>query len=275
MPAIDLERLRIRIKLIQDKFSQPSEFVSGLRELYSMYADRTLPLSSYHAELHALPAFNTPRLLNRALEDAFSGYCSEQPLQLLVIIDLLWQQPETELRQLAAVLLGRLPISIKEEVIARIIAWSSDQRDALLLPYVHEFGSVTIRRHQPSSWLEVLDKWKTSQEIWQIKLSIQGIIALIDDRDFANLPAIFSFLMPLFSDLNTDLQYDLRIVLEHLVDRSEVETVYFLKQLISKSKDPALYRFLRRSVELFTPEMQDSLRKALRAQEEVKKEHNR
>jgi hypothetical protein len=45
--------------------------------------------------------------------------------------------------------------------------------------------------------------------------------------------------------------------------------------LISKSKNPALYRFLRRSIEIFTPEMQDSLRNALRAHEEVRKEGTR
>jgi hypothetical protein len=69
-------------------------------------------------------------------------------------------------------------------------------------------------------------------------------------------------------DLNPGLQYDLRETLEHLVNRSEVETVYFLKQLIADSKNPALGRFLRRLLGLFTTEMQDSLRKALRQRED-------
>lgn len=271
MPAIDLDHLRTRIKLIKDQFSQPPEFVSRLRELYAFYADRTLPLSSYHAELHALPAFNTPRLLNRALEDAFTGYCAEQPAQLMEIIDLLWQQQETELRQLAAVLLGRLPIAEKQAVISRIIAWSSNQKDALLLPYLHEHGSTAIRRFASGAWLNVLELWKNSKEVWQIKLSILGITALIDDRNYANLPAAYTFLMPLFLDLDAALQYDLRLVLEHLANRSEVETVYFIKQLIATSKNPALGRFLRRSLDLFTPEMQDSLRKALRQHEDGSK----
>lgn len=271
MPAIDLDHLRTRIKLIKDQFSQPSEFVSRLRELYAFYADRTLPLSSYHAELHALPAFNTPRLLNRSLEDAFTAYCAGQPTQLMEIIDLLWQQPETEMRQLAAVLLGRLPITEKETVISRIIAWSSNPKDALLLPYLHEHGSATIRRFDPGAWLNVLELWKNSKEVWQIKLSILGITTLIDDRNYANLPAAYTFLLPLFLDLDADLQHDLRLVLEHLVNRSEVETVYFLKQLIADSRNSSLGRFLRRSIDLFSPEMQDSLRKALRQHDEGSK----
>ncbi len=268
MPAIDLDHLRTRIKLIKDKFSQPLEFVSGLREVYAFYADRTLPLSSYHTELQSIPAFNTPRLLNRSFEDAFSGYCNDQPGQLIEIIDLLWQQPEIELRQLATVLLGRLPITEKDIVISRIIAWSSNQNDALLLPYLHEHGSVTIRRYEPTAWLNVLELWKNSNEIWQTKLSIQGVTTLIDDANFANLPAVYTFVKPLFMDLNPGLQYDLRETLEHLVNRSEVETVYFLKQLIADSKNPALGRFLRRLLGLFTTEMQDSLRKALRQRED-------
>jgi hypothetical protein len=193
MPAIDLTRLRTRIALLNDSFAQPSEFVAGLREIYSVYSDRTFPLANYHPEIHSQPAFNTPPLLNRELEYTLSSYCSRQPKQLMLILDQLWQQPEIELRQLAAALLGKFAISEKESVISRLIEWSANPKDALVLPYLHEYGSMTLRRFDPQSWLMVLEKWRNSQESWQIKLSIQGVITLIDDQDFANLPAIFTF----------------------------------------------------------------------------------
>lgn len=269
MPAIDLTRLRTRIALLRSSFDQPSEFVAGLREVFSVYSDRTFPLANYHLEIHSQPAFNTPPLLNRELEHSLSAYCLEQPQQLMLILDHLWQQPEIELRQLAAVLLGKFPISEKESVISHIIEWSADPNDALFLPYLHEYGSITLRRMEPQTWLAVLEKWKNSHETWQIKLSIQGLITLIDDQDFANLPAVYTFLAPLFSSLAPDMQYDLHIALEHLSRRSEVETVYFLKQLYTRSDNPSLGRFIRRSFEYFSPSAQNSLRICMRNKENL------
>jgi len=269
MPAIDLSRLRTRITLVKNSFDRPSEFVAGLREIYSVYSDRTFPLANYHLEIHSQPAFNTPLLLNRELEHSLSGYCIDQPGKLMRILEEMWQQPEIEIRQLAASLLGKYPISEKESVIIRIIEWSANPNDALLLPYLHEYGSATLRKLEPQSWLTVLEKWKNSRESWQIRLSIQGVITLIDDRDYENLPAVYSFLTPLFSTLEPDIQYDLHIALEHLAKRSEVETVYFLKQILTRSKNTSLDRFIRRSLEYFSPTAQNSLRQSLRQKAEL------
>ncbi len=271
MPAIDLIRLRTRIALLNKTFAQPADFVAGLREIYSIYSDRTFPLASYHLEIHSQPAFNTPPLLNRELESALIGYCTSQPEQLMQILELLWHQPEIEMRQLAAVLLGKYPVAAKEMVISHIVEWSSNPNDALLLPYLHEYGSETLRKVDPQTWLAVLEKWRDSHEIWQVKLSIQGLITLIDDQQFENLPAIYTFLSPLFSSLTVDLQYDLQIALEHLARRSEVETVYFLKQIIARSKNPAFGRFIRRALDIFSPGAQLSLKNYLRSNENLNK----
>ncbi len=271
MPAIDLIRLRTRIALLCKSFDQPAAFITGLREIYSLYSNRTFPLASYHIEIHSQPAFNTPPLLNRELESALTGYCISQPEKLMQILDQLWHQPELEIRQLAAVLLGKYPLSEKESVIFRIIEWSANPNDALLLPYLHKYASVTLRKDDPQTWLTVLEKWRDSHQLWQVKLSIQGLIPLIDDHHYLNLPAIYTFLNPLISSLDVDLQYDLQITLEHLARRSEVETVYFLKQIIARSKNPSLGRFIRRSLDNFSPDAQNSLRNFLRSNENLNK----
>lgn len=272
MPAIDLERLLTRITLLKDKFSQPHEFIKGLREIYELHSDRTHPLPSYHTQYSTISAFNTPPLLGLAIEDALSRYCTNAPVELLGIIDLLWQQPEIELRQLAALLLGRLPLEHKDMVITRIISWSDDPKDALLLPYLHEHASIAIRRYDAQTWITVLNSWKNSGQTWQTKLAIQGLITLIDDRNYLNLPAIFTFLNPLFIGFDSSIQYDLGVAVQHLIKRSEIETVYFLKQLILDSNNPLFERFIRRSLDIFSPEMQESLRNALRQHESLRKQ---
>ena len=60
-------------------------------------------------------------------------------------------------------------------------------------------------------------------------MALQGLIPLIEDRDFANLPLIFTFLTSFFEKIDAAIQLDLQIVLEKLAKRSEVETIYLLK----------------------------------------------
>lgn len=264
MPAIDLTRLRARFKLLEETIENPAEFTHGLRELFHFHADVTHPAGSSPSGGGTMPRFNSPTLLNREVVLALSPYCSEKPTLILPIIDGLWQEEEVELRELAAQLLGRMPQASFDDVIMRIRIWSMEKKDAELLPFLHQTASAQIRRDAPNRWLEVLNTWNSSSEPWLAKMAINGTIPLIDDRAFENLPAIFTFISPLILTPNYENQYELLNVIEHLAQRSEVETVYFLKQVMSLSTDPGMGRFMRRAIDLFSAEMQESLRSAMR-----------
>lgn len=264
MSAINLPRLRTQLKLLLPKIGNLIEFVLELREIYSFYADHTHPVGTPPTGVFTLPAFNTPTVLNREVLLTVTQHCANDPDLLLELIDLLWQEPEVELRQLAAQLLGKLPAEKIEDVIDRIRSWSEDAMNTELLPYLHEYGSATVRRIYPQRWLDLLYEWETSERKWLAKLAIQGIIPLIDDRDFENLPAIFTFITPLIINPSTEYQFDLLTIIEHLARRSEVETVFYLKKAISLSTDPGMQRFIRRALEYFSPAKQSSLRNALR-----------
>ena len=264
MSAINLPRLRTQLRLLLPKIGNLIEFVLELREIYSFYADHTHPISTPPTGVFTLPAFNTPAVLNREVLLTLTKHCADDPDLLLELIDLLWQEPEVELRQLAAQLLSKLPDTKIEDVIDRIRSWSEDAMNSELLSYLHEYGSAAVRRNTPQRWLDLLYEWETSERKWLAKLAIEGVIPLIDDRDFENLPAIFTFITPLIINPSTEYQFDLLTIIEHLANRSEVETVYYLKKAISLSTDPGMQRFIRKTLGFFSPQMQTSLREALR-----------
>lgn len=264
MSAINLSRLRTQLGLLLPQLGTLIEFVYGLREIYDFYADHTHPVSEPPTGVFTLPAFNTPAILNREVLLTLTPYCENEPDLILELIDLLWQEPEVELRQLAAQLLGKLPAQKAAEVIDRIRTWSEGAINTELLPFLHQHGSITIRRYYPQHWLNLLYEWETSERNWLAKLAIEGVIPLIDDHGFENLPEIFTFITPFIINPGKEYQYELLVIIQHLARRSEVETVHFLKKAIALSTDPTMPRFIRRTMEFFSPVRQESLRNALR-----------
>lgn len=264
MSAINLLRLRTQLGLLIPQIGNLIEFLFGLREIYNLYADHTHPVGDPPTGVFTLPAFNTPAVLNREILNALTPICEQEPDLLLELIDLIWQEPEVEFKQLSAQLLGKLPASKIEEVIERIRNWSEESVNTEMLPYLHRHASAGIRGSSPQRWLDLLYEWETSERNWLARLAIEGVIPLIDDPDFQNLPAIFTFITPLVIKPSTEYQFDLLTIIKHLAARSEVETVFYLKKAASLSTDPGMPRFIRRTLDFFSPEMQTSLRNALR-----------
>jgi hypothetical protein len=87
---------------------------------------------------------------------------------------------------------------------------------------------------------------------------------MIDDVKLSSLPLIFKYLQPLLQESNSTILPYLETILEKLAKKSENETIFFLKQTLSNSKSPSLIRMIRRNLEQFTPEGQESLRSYLR-----------
>lgn len=267
MSAINLSRLRTQLGLLIPQIQDTAVFIHGLREIYQFYADNTHPVGEPPTGMFTLPAFNTPMILNREILFTLSKYCAEDPGRVLELIDQLWQEPEVELRQLAAQLLGKLPRENENDVIDRIRTWSESSVQPEILPFLHQHASTGIRRTNPERWLDLLNEWESAQKDWLARLAIEGIIPLIDDHNFENLPAIFTFITPFIITPGKDYHIDLVIVIQHLARRSEVETVHFLKKAISLSADPTMARFIRKTLEYFSPARQESLRSALRVRQ--------
>ncbi|PKN85255.1 MAG: hypothetical protein CVU45_08670, partial [Chloroflexi bacterium HGW-Chloroflexi-7] len=124
MPAIEFSRLRTKIELLGKVYNQPGQFLKDLQDLYFFYSDLTFQSGkSNAANVNALKTYRTPLIINRELERLLRPRALAEPEETLKIIDELWQTKMLEPCQLAAGLLGSLPMESADAVFERIQSW--------------------------------------------------------------------------------------------------------------------------------------------------------
>ncbi len=265
MPAIEFSRLRTKIELLGKVYHQPGQFLKDLQDLYFFYSDLTFQAGrSNAANVNALQTYRTPVIINRELERLLRPRALAEPEDTLNIIDILWQTKFLEPCQLAAGLLGSLPIKYADAVIERIQTWSLAGEKTELLDMLHIKATESIRRESPSLWIATLRTWVESKDPALQKFGVLGLMPLLNDPDQDNLPIIFDFLQPVIAKTDPHLAVTLLLIIETLAKKSESETVYLLKQIIKESANPDLPRFIRRALPAFSESAQLSLKNCLR-----------
>lgn len=265
MPAIEITRLRSKINLLVQLIDEPVQLVQELTRFYESYADLTFQAGLFSVKAGDLPAYRTPVLLNRELEIAFSKFSINDPQKVVPLIDLLAKKPQLEPRQLACTLLGTLPSQYFEEVTFRISEWALASDNAEDLVWIFTMGTKRIRVESPELWLTLLEKWLGSAEPDHRRIAVLGLTSMINDASLTSLPLIYKHLHPMLLEANPKTLPYLETILEKLVQKSEKETIFFIKQILRQSQDPLLTRMIRRNIPLFSSEGQESLRAFLRA----------
>jgi hypothetical protein len=264
MPAVELTRLQTQIRLAAREYSSAEQFVKQLSTVYEFYSDRTFnPLASGKRPLSA-DAYNVTPLINRQFELEFGKLCQDNPLSSLDVIDRLWEETKLEPRQLAAALLGKIPLEYSAEVIDRLQDWSLPTEDRDLIAFLHNRGSARLRREDIDQWLAVIQGWLESKDSYDQVFGLQSLLPMIKDSDFHNLPRIFEMLSLVISFPLTRILTTLQKVIEALAARSPVETVFYLKSVIAKPHSAELPRLFRRLLPVFPAEQAASLRLVLR-----------
>jgi hypothetical protein len=181
----------------------------------------------------------------------------------LEVIDALWKQPRLEPRQLAAFLLGKIPLAHSDQVIQRLKSWSRAEEDHELVRYLQDKGSLLQRKENTKEWLAVIQTWLASSDSQDQIFGMQSLLPLIADPDYTNLPKIFDLLSPHLAAYPPRVTYTLQTVIEALAQRSPNETVYLLKSVLDNTASKELARLIRRMLPAFPEEQQTSLRTAL------------
>lgn len=264
MPAIEISRLRTKVALLTGLLDKPEKLLQELLRFYSAYSDLTFQSSSLSVKAGTLFAFRTPVLLNREVEIAFSKFAARAPDQLCDFIDLLMKCPELEPRQLAATLLGALPPDCFDRVIPRLASWANETADPEDLTWLFNRGTANLRREKPEIWLSMLQQWLEAVDEKSRVIAVYGLSSMITDSSLTSLPLIFKHLQPLLIEENAKISPYLETIVERLIQKSETETIYFLKQTLSQTSNQMLIRMVRRSLPLFSVEGQESLKAFLR-----------
>ncbi len=262
MPAIDLARLKKQVTHLADLFDQPTDFLREHREVLDFYVNRTLR-SQRVAPSSVLPTYRTPAVVLRQIETELGPIAEKKPIQALELADALWDEGWLETLLLAAFLLGRIPPQ-EERLLARLTAWTQAVRDPSVRAALLTTSLTRLRNETPDLFLNLVKEWMhpARQRMWSN--GIQALVPLINKPDFDNLPPILDIVEPIIKASPAALQYDMQELISALYKASQDETVFFLGQILKKTKGPLPAVALRRMLPELPEDLQDSLRELLR-----------
>lgn len=264
MPAVSLAHLQKQIELLRWKYTQPEEFVAGLRNLLEKYSDYTYRAAASAPEaIRQIDAYHVPPVVTRQIELTLYALVNENSSPALDLANLLWQEEKEEPRLLAIYLIGILPPSEFGWVIQTIEHWAFSENDQALLQTLFEQGSNNLRRYAIQEWLSKLQEWASQNSIKSKKLGLLALLPLLKDRQFENLPQVFNLCTPLFQGEIKGLSHELSQVLIALAQRSPAELAYYIRQLIGSAPSEDLRRLIRRCSPSFPAEVQQRIRPIL------------
>ena len=264
MPAIQLARLKIQVTDLLTHFDEPTEFLHQLHDLLNFYADRTRRPGRSGKPKPLIQAYNAPRQVIRRIEGDLTPLVLADSAQALALADQLWADPWFECRLLAISILGMLPLDAPETIVTRLQTWGKTCRENALLDALLGTGAATLRAEAPDDFLLLVDHWLSSGDLPSRTIGLRALPALIMNPKFENLPALYRLLSPLLREASSSLEGDLLRVVRALGERSPQETAYFLQQNLNAPHKAGLAVIVRRSLDVFPPEMENLLRVTLR-----------
>jgi hypothetical protein len=266
MPAIQLARLKIQVTDLLTHFGDPASFVTELHALLDFYADRTRRPGRSGKPKPLIQAYNVPRQVMRRIGSDLAPVVLAHPTEALDLADDLWRDSWFECRVLAIDILGTIPPKPSEIVLDRLRVWSKTCREDALLNALLDQGVSRLREESPDVFLGLIEVWLTDTDLPSRKVGLRALPALIQNPDFENLPKVYRLLTPFLREAASVLETDLLRITRALAKRSPQETAYFLQQMLTGPHKSGLNLIVRRSLEIFPPELQDSLRVILREQ---------
>jgi hypothetical protein len=264
MPAIQLARLKIQVTELLTYFTQPADFLRELHTMLDFYADRTRRSGQSGKPKPLIQAYNVPRQVMRRIESDITPLVDADPDSALILADRLWLDAWYESRILAIAILGMLPPEPIGVIIDRLQAWGKGCRDDALLASLLDKGAAPVRSGYPNEYFVMVENWLSSGDVLSRKVGLRAMPALIQNPDFENLPALYRLLAPQVRESTSALEADLIQVVRSLGRRSPQETAYFLQQNLKAPHKSGLGLITRKSLDVFPPDLEESLRKALR-----------
>jgi len=268
MPAIDLARLRKQAARLTDFFFLPDEFLKHLHEMLEFYVNRSLRKVDDVAPGSILATYRTPPIIMRQIELELAAVASENPAAALDLADLLWDEGYLELHMLAAFLLGRIPPQEEQQdrLLARLTAWTAQVKDPNVRASLLTTSLARVRKETPTQFLQLIGEWLHPGRTRTWANGIQALLPLIADPAFQNLPPVLDVLEPVIEAAPTEIQLDLEELVQTLYKSYPDETVFFLRQVLTDSKNPMTVTTLKRISPSFPSELQIELRDLLRKQ---------
>lgn len=268
MPAIHLPRLQQQVEGLIEHYADAEKFSRQLRDLFNYYGDKTRRPSQKGKKAFGLPSENVPAPVLRQVVMQLTPYAENTPHAILNLSRSLWKHPILEYRQLAAMLIGKIPVSNIEETLNLIQKWILETPEEDLLSVLAANSLASIRQEAAEVLLERIEKWLApekedltkSQILAMQKLGLHALLPFIQDPEFENLPRIYALVKPLLRDSAKALRPYLLDLLLPLAGRSPQEVAYILRSMLEEDPNPHLSWLARRTMEALPPENRERLR---------------
>lgn len=264
MPAIQLNRIREQINKLIWLFTQPDAFQRDLHKLLEFYADPIFRAGQSTRNMVLIPTYRSPKLLLQQLELALYPLVQENPAAALILADSLWKDKYLEPRQLAAYIIGQLPIDHAEEVTSRITEWCTSSQPAALMDALLSKGTDRLRLKSPQTLYKLASEWLSASDVKTQILGLKLLLPIVQVPEFENLPEIFTLLRLPLQNLSPRNLTETQHIIQALTKKSPSETAYFLRQSLSIGSSKDLIRLIRKSLPAFPAETQERLRQAIK-----------
>ncbi len=294
MPAIHIPRLQKQVDELVLHYAEPELFFRRLRDIFDYYGDHTHRPSELVKQKTGLPKANVPMPVLRHIIQGITPYAETAPHAVLVLARTLWDTPNLEYRQLAAQMLGKIPLSHMEQVHDLLTAWSKENFEEVLFDAFAEYSLANLLANDQPLLLTYLEGWLhpereeapedgeetaeqeapeqeeeakeappplTLREIVNLnKLALKGLVQLVQSSHFENLPKIYTIITPAVQELPKVLRPYLLDVLTALVRRSPQEVTYLMVEQLTAESTPTNAWLARRTLPLLPDDMQPHLR---------------
>lgn len=250
--------------MLAEHFADPPAYIRSLHYVLDFYSDRARRPGKVGKPGPLLAAYNVRPPVLRTLVQELQPRIEQDIAGGLALCDALWAEAYLECRQMAALLLGQIPPQPPEAITDRLQRWITTDVEFFLVEALLSHGVERLHREHPQILLRLIASWLESTQTFQRQLGLRALLPLIKDPSFENLPVFYRLIQPFCQAAPVALRPDLLDVLAALARRSPQETVYFLRQTLMFPDSPDTPWLIRQSLSQFPPEVQVSLRQAVR-----------
>jgi hypothetical protein len=180
------------------------------------------------------------------------------------LCDALWAEQNYDLQQLAARILGQLPVDPSKQVLSRLQSWVQANPDKRLLDGLLEHGIFRLQQEAPQQLMDLVAGWLTTSDLPIQRAGLRALLPILKQSGTRSLPAIFRLLVPYLRVAPARLRPDILSVVAALAKCSPSEMAFLLRQNLSAPDNPDTPWIIRQVLDEFPEEMRTGLRGAMK-----------
>jgi len=265
MTAIDTQRLKSQVLELRETFPDLAVFTGTLHNILAFHHNYALRQSPFITPRTLLKNYRVPPQVIRQIEMGILPQIGAQPDQAVQLAHHLWQDEYINVRELACFILGSLPLTYNELVRDQIHEWVQPGLDSAALEAVLTKATLRLRDETPHMWEAMVLDWLSHPNIKFQSIGLQAIADVIRDTRFPHVPSLFKLLRPFFLDHTDAFQPNLDQVVKALANRTPIEALYFLKEVLAQVSGTEIEAHMRRYANFFPQEQQISLLEAVKS----------